>query len=76
MPTAVFGQNYFWCKNAFCRPKKGIAVGSPISCLIIESCLQHTENKLMKLTREGEIVICYPRYICDIVVVTMYNTYK
>ena len=67
-------QNYFQYNGELYQPKKGIAMGSPISSTIAEIYIQYFESLHVKHWLESSEIIFYKRYVDDIFIV--YDTSK
>jgi hypothetical protein len=62
----IIAQNYFNFQNTIYHPKKGLAMGSPISGTMAEIFLQHIENKHIKQALDTKNIILYTRFVDDI----------
>jgi hypothetical protein len=69
----ILKQNYLKFDSKYYQPKKGLAMGSPISALIAEIFLQHHEEQLMKDILDSTNIIFYNRYVDDILIIYNYN---
>jgi len=70
----ILQQNYFQYKDGFFNPKKGIAMGSPISGTMAEIYLQYVEAIRIKQWWETGEICYYERYVDDILII--YNNHK
>jgi len=57
----ILNQNYFQFNNTFCNPATGVAMGSPLSGLIVEVFLQYCENLILRHAVENKHIF-YTRY--------------
>ena len=62
-------QNYLQYDQNIYQPRKGIAMGSPISGLIAEIFLQYYEQHIVKNNLDSNIITYYNRYVDDILVI-------
>jgi hypothetical protein len=62
----VLHQNYFHYNGNIYKPKTGIAMGSPLSGIIVEIFLQNLEQLRLKHILESKAIIYYTRYVDDI----------
>ena len=69
MLNTILKQNYFQYSHQIFQPKKGIAVGSPISSTMAEVYLQYIEETHMKQWLDSKEIIYYKRYVDDILIV-------
>jgi hypothetical protein len=53
----IWKQNYFQYNNRFYQPRKGVAMGSPISSMVAEIYLQYLEDSHLKQAIEKKA--CY-----------------
>jgi NADH:ubiquinone oxidoreductase subunit E len=65
----ILKQNYFEYQDKIYHPSKGVAMGSPISGIIAEIFLQHTENRHIKQLLDSKIITFYTRYVDDIFII-------
>jgi uncharacterized protein YggL (DUF469 family) len=72
--NTIIKQNYFQYEGTYYQPRKGTAMGSPISGLIAEIYLQKIENHHIKHWLESKEIIFYKRYVDDILIA--YNQRK
>jgi len=70
----ILQQNYFQYKDGFFQPKKGIAMGSPISGTVAEMYIQYVEAIHIKQWWETGEICYYKRYVDDILII--YNNHK
>jgi hypothetical protein len=66
---ATLKQNYFEFQNNIYQPKKGVAMGSPISGKMAEIFLQHIENLHIKHLLDTKSILYYTRYVDDILII-------
>jgi hypothetical protein len=64
----ILQQNYFQYDNKFYKPNKGVAMGSPVSGLVVEIFLQYFEQIIIKHSLEHKSLIFYTRYV-DILII-------
>jgi hypothetical protein len=69
MLNTIIKQNYFQYEGQMFPPKKGIAMGSPISSFIAEIYLLQLENIYIKHSLDSKEIIIYKRYVDDILIV-------
>jgi hypothetical protein len=62
-------QNYFHHEGKVCKPKTGVAMGSPLSGLLAKIFLQDLEQQRIKRALEGNNIIYYNRYVDDIFII-------
>jgi hypothetical protein len=65
----IMKQNYLQFDQKIYQPRKGIAMGSPISGLIAEIFLQYYEQHIIKNNLDSNIITYYNRYVDDILVI-------
>ena len=65
----ILEQNYFQYNEAIFKPKKGIAMGSPISGTMAEAYLQYVESTHIKQRWETGEISLYKRYVDDILII-------
>jgi hypothetical protein len=65
----IMKQNYLQFDQNIYQPRKGIAMGSPISGLIAEIFLQYYEQHIVKNNLDSNIITYYNRYVDDILVI-------
>lgn len=65
----VLSQNYFKFQNKIHQPEKGVSLGSPVSSTIAELFLQHFEDIRIKQLLDTKNIICYTRYVEDILII-------
>ena len=65
-------QNYFTYDGNIYQPKKGIAMGSPLSGITAGIFLQYIEQNNMKQIMENKNIIFYRRYVDDLLII--YNS--
>jgi len=65
----IMQQNYFTCNNAYYKPQKGVAMGSPLSGTLAELYLQRLESLYIKHSIETRAIKYYSRYVDDIIIV-------
>ena len=70
----IMEQNYFQHNENFYKPKKGVAMGSPLSGTLAELYLQNIEQKYIKQWLDSEEIYYYRRYVDDIII--LINTQK
>jgi hypothetical protein len=74
MLNTIIKQNYFQYEDRIFQPKKGIAMGSPISGFIAEIYLQQLENIDIKHWFDSKETIIYKSYVDYILI--MYDQQK
>jgi hypothetical protein len=62
-------QNYCQFEDSFYQPRKGIAMGSPISGIAAEIFLQHYEERILKHYLENKRILSHNRYVDDIFII-------
>jgi hypothetical protein len=62
-------QNYFQYSDQLFQPKKGTAMGSPISGTMAEVYLQYIEETHVKQWLDSKEIIHYKRYVDDILII-------
>jgi hypothetical protein len=65
----VLSQNYFTFADNIYQPKKGIAMGSPISRITAEIFLRYYENMFLKHLFESQNITYDTRYVDDIFII-------
>jgi hypothetical protein len=70
----VANQNYFQYEDKYYKPETGVAMGSPISSIMVEIFLQEIEQHQLKHILEDRKIIYYNRYVDDIFLI--YNRTK
>ena len=53
----ILKQNYFQHNNHIYQPRRGIAMGSPISSIMSEVYLQHIENTYIKQAMDNKEIV-------------------
>jgi hypothetical protein len=69
MLHTILKQNYIEYQNKIYHPKKGVAMGSPISGTITEIFLQHIEDRHIKHLLDSKVISFYTRYVDDIFII-------
>jgi hypothetical protein len=69
MLNNISKQNYFHYDDQPHEPKKGIAMGSPISSTTAEVYLQHLEETHIKQWSDCKEIIYYKRHVNDILII-------
>ena len=72
--SIIMEQNYFQYNKQCYKPKKGIAMGSPLSGYLAEIYIQEIEETDVKHWLESKEIIYYKRYVDDIFII--YNQSK
>ena len=67
--NTIMQQNYFKYNNAYYKPQKGVAMGSPLSGTLAELYLQRLERFYIKHSIETRAIKYYSRYVDDIIIV-------
>ena len=69
--NVLLKQNYFRYKDKYFYQKDGLAMGSPISCLLAEIYMNHFENTYVfnKNNAHQNNIIFYTRYVDDILLI-------
>jgi hypothetical protein len=67
--NTVLRQNYCQFADSFYQPEKGVAVGSPISSIVVEIFLQYYEENTVKYHLENKRILFYNRYVDDILII-------
>jgi len=67
--NTIMQQNYFTYNNAYYKPQKGVAMGSPLSGTLTELYLQRLERLYIKHSIETRAIKYYSRYVDDIIIV-------
>jgi hypothetical protein len=68
-PDTILMHNYCQFEGSFYQPKKGVAMGSPISGIAAEIFLQYYEEKIVKRYLENKMILSYNRYVDDILII-------
>jgi hypothetical protein len=63
--NTILMQNYCQFEDSFYQPRKGIAMGSPISSIVAEIFLQYYENRIVKQCLENKKILSDNRYADD-----------
>jgi len=76
LTRAVLKQNYFKFDDKFYIQNEGLAMGSPLSCILAELFLNHIENKYVWSDKNKYLkkIIFYFRYVDDIIVLFNSNS--
>jgi len=72
--SIIMEQNYFQYNKQCYKPKKGTAMGSPLSGYLAEIYIQEIEETNVKHWLESKEIIYYKRYVDDIFI--LYNKSK
>ena len=65
----ILKQNYFQYNNQLFQPRRGIAIGSPISSTLAEIYLQFLEEIYIKQWLESKEISYYTRYVDDTLII-------
>jgi len=69
----ILKQNYFQYYGQLCLPQQGIAMGSPISSITEEICIQFLEELYVKQWVDSKQILYYKRYVDDILIIYNQN---
>jgi hypothetical protein len=65
----ILMQNYCQFEDFAYQPRKGLAMGSPISSIVAEIILQHYEENTVKHCLENNRIFYRDRYVDDILII-------